>query len=245
MPPSKNNGISKIKIPPKACKNQCLATGRQCFLHHHRQAQPALPYLSQISSYCRQHNDVSLNTQRCSLTKSWSLWGRRGGFEAWPLRSHIPLVWDSQGATAHGHHIPQWLPNPGQCTMKNHISVFTSAVPYAKAILPSAPTQPTPSDPISPRTYASSSLWRLSQDVLFIHLLQHALYSIIISLLFLTGYKLLMKTMFYLCMLWVYKKHGNTTDHSLLNDYMTQWLHDRIRYYQYRRKIHQNLSYNF
>lgn len=89
MLPSKNNWISKIKISPKVCKNHWLAT-RKCFLHHHQQVWPALLYLSQIFSCCRQHNDVSLNTQRRSLSKSWSLWGRRGS-EAWLLPSHSPL----------------------------------------------------------------------------------------------------------------------------------------------------------
>lgn len=98
--PSKNSSISKIKIPPRACKKK-----QNKKKHHWRiiktfpRPQPASQVaslsLSPISNDCRQQDKVLLNTHRCSLSKSWSLSGWRC-CEAGPSQSHSRLALENR-----------------------------------------------------------------------------------------------------------------------------------------------------
>lgn len=205
------------------------------FLHYGEQVRPALLYLSQISSYCRQYNEVLLNTHRCSLNKSWSLSGWRC-CEA-PSQSHSPLVLEKTEAAAHVYHIPHWFPNTEQCTVVKHTPVSSQALCYMlRKFFHHCPTQQTPTDPKRPRTNASSSLEGYPLNTLFTPLLQHALHSITMICLricrFLFSYELLMKTTasssLHPSSLW--KTWKNINNVCWMTKWTIQWIHSGIHY---------------
>lgn len=212
--------------------------------------------LSPISNDYRQQDKVLLNTHRCSLSKSWLLSGWRC-CEAGPSQSHSRLALENRQATAHVHHVPTVIPQPRAThRAEPHVSVFTSTLPHVKEALPPLcyPAQcllSVSTDSRRPRTKASSSLRRLSplnvspsftiagSTQHYNGLFKYLLFSYLAishswSLCFLP-----------LCIPRVYEIHEKlSTCVYWMTKCMIQWIHDGIHYYQYHRKMHQNLSYD-